>query len=290
MWCHHCGQDVPGIASTESREDRLREAQEPAPLELIEEADDAPIQFCCARCGSVLGDGEPAGSSTLFSEAEPDLEPSPSESTAGESTVPADVGFRHWQWELDQDLHDVRHLLEARRLGSQQDEDLWSVPSFGEFREPAAEVAPVVSLPAPKTTESATRKSPLLVWLVLSLSFMAFAGGGVLLGWSVLFERGDLWSWGLVSALGGQAGLLLGLVLFLERLWREGRRATSQISEVDQRLGHLQQSALAQPTSPSGASPFSYAHRAHAPSPQLLVTDLRHQLDALARQLEDPRV
>lgn len=272
----------------DSSDGPLRDDQPQTDLELIEVDESVPIRFCCARCGSILGeeavepsDPQETASVTPAAAATTRIDPA-------QSTVAA---FHAWQWELDQDLHDVRHLLEARRATSASNEDQWNVS------EATATTAPVDTLgslaaaapPAPVSPPPKARGS-FLTWLVLSLSFMAFAGGGALLGWSVLYNRGDLWNVGLLSALGGQAGLLLGLVMFLERLWREGRQTTTQISEVDQRLGHLQHSAAINQSQPPhhGAPPYHPSHP-HVASPHLLVSDIRHQLDLLAQQVSDSR-
>jgi hypothetical protein len=60
-------------------------------------------------------------------------------------------------------------------------------------------------------------------WTILSLSLAVFACGAVLLAWSLLGKREDLWPVGLPLALIGQAGLFLGLVLQIDGL--AGRRA-----------------------------------------------------------------
>lgn len=288
MWCHHCGQDVPGIASMSSSDGPLRagEAADAVGQSAVtspESGPSAPIHFCCARCGTTLGE-DAAGPSAFDSQ---DVAGEPAASTASRRAEPAvspNVSFDNWQWELDQDLHDVRHLLEARRIRPPVDDDLWNVAEADALAPPMTAAALPVHPPttaSPPMTPSGGRSS-FFTWLVLSLSFMAFAGGGVLLGWSTFFNRGDLWSFGLLSAFAGQAGLLFGLVLFLERLWREGRQATTQISEVDQRIGDLQQSAALHQSS-------LHARHDSPASPHLLVSDLKHQLDVLARQLPDSR-
>src|SRR5262245_49422753 len=53
-------------------------------------------------------------------------------------------------------------------------------------------------------TKMASRRPAVFAWLVLMLGLMAFACGGVLVGWSYFGHRPDLWSMGVPMAVGGQ--------------------------------------------------------------------------------------
>ncbi len=95
-----------------------------------------------------------------------------------------------------------------------------AVPSWHAM--PVAEAAANEELQA---TESAAQqpRTNTAAWTILSLSLAVFACGAVLLAWSLIGQRDDLWSIGLPLALIGQAGMILGLVLQVESI--SGRRA-----------------------------------------------------------------
>lgn len=101
-------------------------------------------------------------------------------------------------------------------------------------------------------------KANLAAWTVVSLGVAVLACGAVLLGCSVAQERDDLWSLGLPLAIGGQAALILGLVLQLEGLWQTSRQNARSLSVQGDELARLRQMALpaVPPGIRSGASVF----------------------------------
>lgn len=120
------------------------------------------------------------------------------------------------------------------------------------------------------------------VWLALSLGVMMFVCGGILLGWSVAAGRKELWSLGLPIALVGQVGLLIGLVLQLERMWRHNHATVARLENVDEQLHDLKSTTALLGTTHSTPAVAFYSHMAGGASPQLLLTDLKGQLDLLA--------
>ena len=155
-----------------------------------------------------------------------------------------------------------------------------------------AERAPKSAASASAESASAGRnrgRSSPLVWGALSLGLMAFVCGAVLLGWSVAAGRSDLWSLGMPITLGGQFGLLLGLLLQLESLWEGNRNTVDKLDEVDQRLDNLNHTTTLMSTSHSSPAQAFYVHMAGGASPHLLLADLKGQLDLLATQMAGPR-
>jgi hypothetical protein len=168
------------------------------------------------------------------------------------------------QWELDERLRHIERLLRIDP-GSE----------IGPGREPhlrldaAHRGAP--GRHSPRTAEgtsghnrAAKASAPeswlaALTWTVLTLGLMALTCGGVLLGWSLVAGREDLWTVGVPVALGGQIVLLIGLILQLDRLWHDNRHTAEKLHQV--------------------------AHSAGGTSPQLLLADLKSQLDLLAIHL-----
>ena len=118
---------------------------------------------------------------------------------------------------------------------------------------------------------------------------MGFVCGAVLLGWSLVAHRGELWSLGMPIALAGQLGLLVGLVLQLERLGDDNRRTVDKLESVDERLDDLKHTATLLSTGHTAPSQAFYAHMAGGASPQLLLADLKGQLDILAVQMSGRR-
>ena len=140
---------------------------------------------------------------------------------------------------------------------------------------------------APAVATSQSKRTSWLAWAVLSTGLMAFTCGGVLLGWSFLFARRDLWDLGMPAAVGGQITLLIGLVLQLERIWQNHRYAVDKLEEVDERLADMKHSQSLMRVSHGSASQAFYAHMAEGASPSLLLADLKGQLDLLAVRLSE---
>ena len=124
---------------------------------------------------------------------------------------------------------------------------------------------------------------------MLALGLALFACGAVLLGWSFAAGRSDLWPIGLPLALGGQAGLIVGLVLQLEGLWQSNRRTEKTLGDLDDELGRVRHATTLLSTSKSASGQSFYAHMAEGASPQLLLADLKGQLDLLAQQMASGR-
>jgi hypothetical protein len=133
------------------------------------------------------------------------------------------------------------------------------------------------------------RPAGIIAWAILSLGLMSFTCGGVLLAWSFLGHRNDLWTLGMPMALAGQFGLLLGLVLQLEHLWHANRRTADTLSNVDDRLSEINSAAtLLQSKNGTGGQSF-YMHLAENAHPNLLLADLKGQLDLLINKLSQQR-
>ena len=109
--------------------------------------------------------------------------------------------------------------------------------------------------------------------------------GAVLLGWSLVEGYAQLWSLGLPITLGGQALLLVALITQLERIWSEGRRTSTKIDEVDERIAELRQSTKMLSVSHGSASPAFYAHMAAHARRQLPPADLHGQPLIVARPI-----
>jgi hypothetical protein len=136
------------------------------------------------------------------------------------------------------------------------------------------------ALPSPRR-----QKNNLVAWTLLSLGLATFVCGAVLLGWSFLENRADLWSIGMPLTLAGQAGLLVGLVLQLEGLWQSNRHTEATLTDLDGKLSQLRHATTMLSTTHSSPAQSFYVHMAEGASPQLLLADLKGQIDLLSQQM-----
>lgn len=125
----------------------------------------------------------------------------------------------------------------------------------------------------------------LIAWAFLLAGTAALVCGGVLAGWSIVAGRAALWNLGLPILLGGQAGVLVGILLHIERMWRNSRLAARRLAEVDHQLSDLRQTTTLLGNTYGGSSSTFFAHLAEGASPQLLLADLKGQLDLLAMKV-----
>jgi hypothetical protein len=77
----------------------------------------------------------------------------------------------------------------------------------------------------------------------------------------------------------------LGLILQLDGLWSSSRKTEQALSELDGELRTVRQATTLLSTSYSGGAQSFYLHLAEGASPQLLLADLKGQMDLLARQM-----
>lgn len=141
---------------------------------------------------------------------------------------------------------------------------------------------------ATPATQLRTRRSKsgqVFAWLVVAAGTIALAAGVGLIGWSLSTNQMLYWNLALGLALGGQGGLILGLVLVVSRLWRNSRYAVNKLQEVHAHLGQLQHTADALAATRPGGAPAFYADLVRGASPQMLLSNLKGQLDQLASQL-----
>jgi hypothetical protein len=221
----------------------------------------------CGRCGRELAKSEPAAPVAAARASKPRL---------------AD------DWELDADLRGVERLLgslKANRI------DLGEMPPTRPHGFSQGAHAPRSPLDAPRSPASdANRpKSHSLAWGILAIGLATFACGAVLLGWSFAADRADLWPLGLPLALIGQAGLIIGLMLQLDGLWHSNSQTADTLNELDGELSRVRHATTLLTTTKNASAQSFYAHMAEGASPQLLLADLKGQLDLLAQQMASQR-
>jgi len=260
MWCTKCGQDVPGVASESG--------------------------LCCVRCGQTLGDGSSSRS----------REDQAVEQTVAEQAASSDPPYLYDSWELDEQLRHVGRVLGSEK-GAHGQPDTVGRQEVARLDPPHSGSAgwhgPPERRQSPRTADGESRSTdgvlPFMSWAALSLGLMAFVCGGVLLGWSILGGRPDLWSIGMPIMLAGQIGLLAGLVLQLDRLWQDNRSTAAKLDQVDDELHDLKTTTTMLGTDHGSSGRAFYSHLADGAGPQLLLTDLKSQLDLLAVKLGQQR-
>jgi hypothetical protein len=98
-------------------------------------------------------------------------------------------------------------------------------------------------------------------------------------------RRGDLWSIGLPVAVVGLLALAVALVMQLDRLSGDHRQTAARLERFDSRLLQLRRDAAISDGGTRPAGDAFYAHLADGASPQLLLTDLKSQLELLTHRL-----
>ena len=194
-------------------------------------------------------------------------------------------------WELDQQLQHVQQVLGADKPNAGGTEAS-SLQEAARLDPSHAGPADWHSLHSTKSERAAKRKSTRprwamagLVWTALLLGTMTLVCGGILLGWSIYADRGELWDLGMPIALGGQIALLIGLVLQLDRLWHDSRQAADKLDDVDEQLHQLKTTTTMLGTTRGPSASAFYSHLADGAGPELLLSDLKGQLDLLAVKL-----
>ena len=263
MWCTLCGQDVPGRMAP----DRT---------------------YRCSRCG-----GSVPAPSARPQDAPPGREGG---KQASNPPGPSDAGLdltAFDEWEFEEQFREFGQVLKPPLVGNPEERLTGSAAALGTrtLRIDSAHALPDGRhQPLRKDAASAEPVGHGSIlgaasWLALSAGTMALVCGGVLLGWSIIGQRGELWTIGLPIALAGQIGLVVGLLFQLDRIWRDHRSAAAKLDEVDQKLHDLKSTTTLLGTAQSNPATAFYCHMAEGAPPTLLLSDLKSQLDLLAVKL-----
>ena len=144
-----------------------------------------------------------------------------------------------------------------------------------------ARASGAAAFPADAEIAPARRRPPaLLTGTIALLGAAAFGVGIGLLAWSYALGRPELAPLGAPVALGGQIILLVGLILQMNR------NAAAKLDKVEGQLRELKTTTTLLGTTHSPSAAAFYAHLASGASPQILLTDLKSQLDILAVKLD----
>lgn len=239
MWCSTCQQDVPGLGST-SEGNLLR----------------------CGKCGDVLA------TATQHHAAEQLPRATSATPVATNENVTLEKLLRfgplsNEDWAIEAELRGVQRLLSSLKSRSTDVAHALQPPTphvgSQHWKNSASRSASGHSEPSESadSTRQAVATSPrthIAAWTILSIGLAVFACGAVLLGWSLIAKRDDLWPVGMPLALIGQAGLILGLILQLDGLWNSSRQTAAVLNELDGELKNVRQATTLLSTSHSGGA------------------------------------
>ncbi len=123
-----------------------------------------------------------------------------------------------------------------------------------------------------------------LAWMLLSFGIAILMCGGVLMGWSFVGARSELWTVGTPLALAGQALVLIGLVLQMDVIWQSSRDTSVTLVDIDDQISELKRTA-SEVSLDHTAETRLIRHPAHETTPQMLIADLKGRLDMLSAQV-----
>jgi hypothetical protein len=266
MWCSNCHQDLPGV-------------NHPATGRLV-----------CSRCQHAMT-GSRVTRSGVCDDGIDLTEPVVTTKKTSSPPIRADDwSARRRARELDRALRRPMHigvpvtknpLLGARRFDPPQD----LFDQLEQVTTPAIKTDEPPITSAKQLIRRQTGAAQVFSWLVVATGALTVAGGVGLLSWSLFGNVITYWNLALGLTLGGQGALILGLVLVVSRLWRNSRFASGKLQEVHARLGQLQQTADVLTSMRSGGAPAFYADLARGASPQMMLGNLKGQLDQLAARI-----
>lgn len=267
MWCSNCQQDMPSVAHPTNG------------------------RMVCTRCQRTMRTSKPHSTPSISDDGIPLDEPV--------AAVAAATPPRIDEWSRSTELRELSRKL--RRAGGTpavaaqgvpilQGPRRFDPPQFGpEVLQHASFplVEPLDSQPLASSIarRNRTDASQVVAWFVVFVGTMVLGGGIGLVAQSLSTQQMVYWNLALGLTLGGQGTLILGLVLVVSRLWRSSRHVAGKLHDAVARLGQLQQTADALSAMRSGGAPAFYADLARGASPQMLLANLKGQLDQLAARL-----
>ena len=130
-----------------------------------------------------------------------------------------------------------------------------------------------------------TQGGQVIAWMIVVAGTITLASGIGLVAWSLAARQTLYWNLAIGLTLGGQGTLIFGLVLVLSHLWRNSRYASGKLQDVHARLGQLQQTADVLATIRAGGAPSFYTDLMRGASPQVLLANLKGQVDQLAARV-----
>ncbi len=256
MWCSHCHQEVPAIAS----------------------AAGGPRN--CARCQRDLKfatTSKPADTGILL-----------------ESFADQSFAVQKAQTPLDEVVQ-AESREKLRRIGRQlrapyqehfsvEATPFWERVSL-ELPAGSPQLRGIARQAHRANVESKYNGKSWLLSLLLAGGILGFMGGAAALVWSAAFNRVTVWQWGLTATIAAEGLLIVGLTWMALRLWHNSRRINHQLRGVDEQLEEIHELAGSLTASQLSASQHYYHHFSQVANPHMLVANLRGQIDQLADRM-----
>jgi hypothetical protein len=261
MWCHHCQQDVPGVNGSQ------------------------PGAVRCVRCGTnmALDGGARAG-------LRQDLDYTADHGVNLEEGLRPvekgpDIDFENW--DLEREIRKLRGLSAGESLLSKAK----SVTIIHQAHARATEESSQeMAISGRNRSESGTRETfapsngQFGFWVLMGSIAAIICGGGLMIAGNA-DTNSMLGIYG-VPLLGyGQIGLLLGLILQLDRINYASRSAAARIADMQSQLAQVEKTTSELSATRGSLSQTFYSHMVDGASPQILLADLKGQLDLLATKL-----
>lgn len=128
-------------------------------------------------------------------------------------------------------------------------------------------------------------RSQLAAWGLASVGAVGVGIGIGLGAWSLVGGRADLWNPALAAAIGGQGLLIIGLLQLLASIWKAARLASAKLSMMHDELRHLRRTTDESAGRSSATAAGFYADLARDAPPEMMLGNLRGQMDRLASRL-----
>jgi hypothetical protein len=258
MWCNNCQQDVPAVGRAGS------------------------TKLACTRCHNTLRPPHAVGISEAGIALDDDVA---LEVVDSRPPIVSD------DWQLRRRTRELGRKLRYDTTGASRRAQAAAPQNL--FSELAEQTSTPIVEPGnySRPPQSAKAVGPdfgqFVAWFVTFLGFAALASGLGLIAWSIGHGGSEYWDHALALTLAGQGTLILGLVLIVSRLWRNSRYASGKLQEVHSELGQLQRTAEALTAMRTSSAPAFYADLVRGASPQMLLTNLKGQLDQLSTRLNE---
>lgn len=142
--------------------------------------------------------------------------------------------------------------------------------------------------PIPKSPPAASRSirfGQAFAWIVSATGATTLGLGIGLLLWSVWGEQPELWTAALAATLTGQGLLILGLVQLVSVLWTAGRGAAHRLAQMHEELRALRRATDTAAGRHAASATQFYADLTQNAGPEVLLGNLRGQLDALSARV-----
>lgn len=250
MWCSHCHQDVPAIAS------EFRGAAQ------------------CSRCGRELKFTLAAGivdAGIALDQNEPQqVTTNPVRDTIAEE-------------EARLKLRDLGRQLRAPYA---RPISIEGAPFWDRIKLDTANSSPQLRAIAKNSRqEDRVSGGNSFLTFVLTIGVVSFIAGAASLIWSAANGRTLVWQWGLTITLASEGLLIVGLTWMAARLWHNSRRLNRELQNVDEQLDEIQELAGSLSAGRLSSSQHYYQHFSQVANPHMLVANLRGQIDQLAERM-----